>query len=177
MDQRKRASGIPTDYTSRIKALRADLGLTQVRLAELLGVSFASVNRWENGQSRPSALAWRRIVEAEQFGIEAFARGDGISPPTRVRERGSTYELPATIDFQAPADHVWVVAEGERLSHGHQFNPTFATESSAIDPLPHQRIAVYERMLPQPRLRFLLADDAGAGNGRSARCRICSQAA
>ena len=32
-----------------------------------------------------------------------------------------------------------------------------------IDPLPHQRIAVYDRMLPQPRLRFLLADDARAG--------------
>src|SRR5204862_6997341 len=32
-----------------------------------------------------------------------------------------------------------------------------------IDPLPHQRLAVYEHMLKQPRLRFLLADDAGAG--------------
>ena len=41
--------------------------------------------------------------------------------------------------------------------------PTFATEISLIDPLPHQRIAVYNHMLPQPRLRFLLADDAGAG--------------
>ena len=32
-----------------------------------------------------------------------------------------------------------------------------------IDPLPHQRIAVYDHMLPQPRLRFLLADEPGAG--------------
>jgi hypothetical protein len=56
-----------------------------------------------------------------------------------------------------------VLVEGERLSYGHQFNPAFATEISRIDPLPHQRIAVYDRMLPQPRLRFLLADDAGAG--------------
>src|SRR5204862_5688462 len=31
------------------------------------------------------------------------------------------------------------------------------------DPLPHQRIAVYQHLLPQTRLRFLLADDAGAG--------------
>ncbi len=56
-----------------------------------------------------------------------------------------------------------MVAEGERLAYGHLFNPAFATETSLIDPLPHQRIAVYDAMLPQPRLRFLLADDAGAG--------------
>src|SRR3990170_1537124 len=37
------------------------------------------------------------------------------------------------------------------------------SEISSIDPLPHQRIAVYDHMLCQPRLRFLLADDAGAG--------------
>jgi superfamily II DNA or RNA helicase len=49
------------------------------------------------------------------------------------------------------------------LRYGHLFNPSFATEISLIDPLPHQRIAVYEHMLQQTRLRFLLADDAGAG--------------
>ena len=32
-----------------------------------------------------------------------------------------------------------------------------------IEPLPHQRIAVYDHMIRQPRLRFLLADDEGAG--------------
>lgn len=40
---------------------------------------------------------------------------------------------------------------------------TFAIETSLIDPLPHQRIAVYRYLLKEPRLRFLLADDAGAG--------------
>ncbi len=55
------------------------------------------------------------------------------------------------------------VVEGERLTYGHLFNPAFATEISLIDPLPHQRIAVYDHMLKQTRLRFLLADDAGAG--------------
>ncbi len=56
-----------------------------------------------------------------------------------------------------------LVAEAERLRYGHLFNPAFATEIARIDPLPHQRLAVYERMLDQPRLRFFLADDAGAG--------------
>src|SRR5687768_6019332 len=53
------------DQPARIKALRERLGLTQAALAERLGVSFVSVNRWENGQSRPTPLAWRQIVALE----------------------------------------------------------------------------------------------------------------
>ena len=68
-----------------------------------------------------------------------------------------------TLDFAAKPEVVSAVAEANRLAHGHLFNPTFATEISSIDPLPHQRIAVYEHMLGQTPLRFLLADDAGAG--------------
>jgi superfamily II DNA or RNA helicase len=67
------------------------------------------------------------------------------------------------IDFSADPEVVRLVVEAERLSYGHLVNPAFATEISLIDPLPHQRIAVYEHMLKQTRLRFLLADDAGAG--------------
>ena len=52
---------VPSDYPERIKRIRARLGLTQTQLAELLGVSFATVNRWENQQSQPSQLAWPRI--------------------------------------------------------------------------------------------------------------------
>ncbi|MBX5457447.1 MAG: DUF3883 domain-containing protein [Thermogemmatispora sp.] len=66
-------------------------------------------------------------------------------------------------DFTADPEVVRTLVEGERLSHAYLFNPTFAAEVALIDPLPHQRLAVYEHMLPQPRLRFLLADDAGAG--------------
>ena len=67
------------------------------------------------------------------------------------------------MDFSADPNAVAAVAEAHRLSYGHMFNRTFATETSLIDPLPHQRIAVYEHMLEQSPLRFLLADDAGAG--------------
>ena len=67
------------------------------------------------------------------------------------------------VDFRANPEVVSAVAEGERLTYGHLFNPTYATEVSLIDPLPHQRIAVYQYMLRQSPLRFLLADDAGAG--------------
>ena len=67
------------------------------------------------------------------------------------------------LDFTARPEVVSCLIEGERLSFGHLANPAFATEISNIDPLPHQRIAVYDHMLKQARLRFLLADDAGAG--------------
>ena len=67
------------------------------------------------------------------------------------------------MDFSAHPEAVSAVAEAHRLAYGHLFNSAFAAETSLIDPLPHQRIAVYEQMLQQAPLRFLLADDAGAG--------------
>ena len=70
---------------------------------------------------------------------------------------------PPALDFAGDPDAVAAVAEAWRLAYGHQFNPAFASETARIDPLPHQRVAVYERMLRQDPLRFLLADDAGAG--------------
>src|SRR3989442_974838 len=59
---------IPLDYSNRIKRLRGRLGLTQTQLAEILGVSFATVNRWENRQSRPSQLAWAQIEQVGSRG-------------------------------------------------------------------------------------------------------------
>jgi superfamily II DNA or RNA helicase len=136
------------------------LGLTQVQFAELMGVSFASVNRWENGQANPSALAWQRIIAAEEHGLEALSP----SPPTPKPDWiGASSDSALPIDFGTDSEVVRTVAEAHRLSHGYIFNPAFATEISRIDALPHQRIAVYQHMLMQPRLRFLLADDAGAG--------------
>ena len=70
---------------------------------------------------------------------------------------------PPSLDFNGDPDRLLLFVEGLRLKRGHEFNPTFASEISRIDPLPHQRIAVYEHMLREDPLRFLLADDAGAG--------------
>ena len=70
---------------------------------------------------------------------------------------------PPVLDFNGSPDRFSLFAECLRLTHGFQFNPAFASEISRIHPLPHQRIAVYEHMLAQEPLRFLLADDAGAG--------------
>ena len=54
-------------------------------------------------------------------------------------------------------------AEAERIKSAYQFDPLFAINCSVVDPLPPQVEAVYKFLLPQPRIRFLLADDTGAG--------------
>jgi len=70
-----------TDFTRILKSLRKQLGLSQEELAQKLGVSFTSVNRWENGQTKPSKLARKQIdilskkseklKEAERKGVVA----------------------------------------------------------------------------------------------------------
>ena len=51
----------PDDYSRLIKSIRLALGFSQEELAQKLGVSFTSVNRWENGQTKPSKLAKKQI--------------------------------------------------------------------------------------------------------------------
>ncbi len=56
-----------------------------------------------------------------------------------------------------------LAAEAQRLHLAHLFDPVLAVHTSIVEPLPHQITAVYESMLPRQPLRFLLADDPGAG--------------
>jgi hypothetical protein len=56
-----------------------------------------------------------------------------------------------------------LVSEAQRIRLAHLFDPVLAVHTSQIDPYPHQITAVYESMLPRQPLRFLLADDPGAG--------------
>src|SRR5436309_1469740 len=142
---------VPEDYAARIKRMRRKLGLTQQAFAARLGVSFASVNRWENSQTKPSRFQWGRIEGLVQDDAELVV--EAVLSATTL----------APLEFTADPAAVLALVEGERLSFGHLANPAFATEIAQIDPLPHQRIAVYDQMLKQERLRFLLADDAGAG--------------
>ncbi len=138
-----------------VKKTRPSLGLTQAELAERLGVTHVTISRWENGQARPNRLAIRALTGLVQ------SSGKG-----HIQEVPASYVAsvgPPLTDFRADAETVRLFVEGERLSHGHLFSPAFGTETTLIDPLPHQTIAVYHHMLRQPRLRFLLADDAGAG--------------
>src|SRR3990172_4857829 len=56
-----------------------------------------------------------------------------------------------------------LVSEAHRIRLAHLFDPVLAVHTSMVEPLPHQITAVYDAMLPRQPLRFLLADDPGAG--------------
>lgn len=53
--------------------------------------------------------------------------------------------------------------EALRLGLAHEYDPYFSLTIARVDPLPHQLEAVYDYFMKQPRIRFLLADDPGAG--------------
>lgn len=66
-------------------------------------------------------------------------------------------------DFQGRGEAFFLGIEGHRIRFAQQFDPLFAVNVSQVDPLPHQIEAVYYYILQNPRIRFLLADDPGAG--------------
>jgi superfamily II DNA or RNA helicase len=65
--------------------------------------------------------------------------------------------------FDAPGEDFKLALEAWRIQLAHLFDPMMAVHTSNVDPLPHQISAVYESMLPRQPLRFVLADDPGAG--------------
>ena len=65
--------------------------------------------------------------------------------------------------FDADANLLRLVSEAYRINLAHIFDPYLAVHTSEIDPLPHQITAVYQEMLPRLPLRYILADDPGAG--------------
>ncbi len=65
--------------------------------------------------------------------------------------------------FDAPAADFKLAAEAQRIRLAGLFDPMLAVATSEVEPLPHQISAVYGELLPRTPLRFLLADDPGAG--------------
>jgi len=65
--------------------------------------------------------------------------------------------------FDGDGEIFRIVSEAYRIRLAHLFDPVLAVHTSLVEPLPHQITAVYESMLPRQPLRFLLADDPGAG--------------
>jgi superfamily II DNA or RNA helicase len=65
--------------------------------------------------------------------------------------------------FDASGSDFKLAAEAYRINLAHLFDPMMAVHTSNVEPLPHQITAVYESMLPRQPLRYVLADDPGAG--------------
>jgi len=111
------------------------------------------------------------VVNVQWFGSEAleltYKGPDGKvanrllyrhdEPEIEVVEQGRPWS------FDGDGALFRLVSEANRIHLAHLFDPVLAVHTSVVDPLPHQITAVYEGMLPRQPLRFLLADDPGAG--------------
>jgi transcriptional regulator with XRE-family HTH domain len=76
-------------FAAQVKRARQELGYSQQRLAEVLGVSFATVNRWENERTMPSRLALRQFEQLCQDHklAQEHARPTEDEPATPRRAR------------------------------------------------------------------------------------------
>lgn len=86
------------DVSATLRAIRANLDLTQTNLAERLGVSFATVNRWEGGGNKPQKAPMERIMAlAEEAGVDGTnSVDDGVVPVASRRTRRASAASPTT---------------------------------------------------------------------------------
>ena len=80
-----------------LRAVRSALNLTQEQLGEKLGVSFATVNRWEGGEVKPQKAAREAILAlASQAGVAPAEAGDAPAVPRRGRRKGGSSQATTT---------------------------------------------------------------------------------
>jgi len=136
------------------------------------------------------------LIDVQPRGVNAvevvFRRADGgLGDQLLFRENEVALELVEEgrrWAFDTDGALLRLVSEAYRIHLAHLFDPVLAVHTSLIDPLPHQITAVYDEMLTRQPLRYLLADDPGAGKtimagllirellvrGDVRRCLICA---
>jgi SNF2 family DNA or RNA helicase len=111
------------------------------------------------------------VIEAKWHGtdvVELTYKDASGQPYTELlfRDREPTLEI-VTVgkpwSFDGDGDTLRLVSEAHRIRLAYLFDPLLAVHTSLVEPLPHQITAVYGEMLNRQPLRFLLADDPGAG--------------
>ena len=109
------------------------------------------------------------VKKVEEFGNRIRIIGATIYSNIHVDQLISREEISKLktkrfiLDFSAPASEVFLSLEAQRYNFASIFDPLLAMNTSKIDPLPFQIECVYGYILKLPRIRFLIADDPGAG--------------
>ncbi|WOS64269.1 helicase-related protein [Sinorhizobium fredii] len=110
------------------------------------------------------------IVSVSRFGSDAmnlvFRVGGKVAERLLYRGEEAGFEFLSggrPYAFDADGALLRLASEAYRIRLAHLFDPYLAVSASQIEALPHQITAVYGEMLPRQPLRFLLADDPGAG--------------
>lgn len=116
----------------------------------------------------PSGIA--EVVSVSRFGADAvnlvYRIGGKVAERLVYRGEETGFEFinaGRAYAFDADAGLLRLASEAYRIRLAHLFDPYLAVSASQIEALPHQITAVYGEMLPRQPLRFLLADDPGAG--------------
>lgn len=110
-----------------------------------------------------------QIIAVVELGESVKIIGKGlhtgkVHEPILDREKIEQLEIsPEKEPFDGNPLHFRLGIEAHRLALAHEYDPYFSLSIARIDPLPHQLEAVYDYLLKIPRIRFLLADDPGAG--------------
>jgi len=110
-----------------------------------------------------------RVVLVESIGRSLKIGGQGLRTKQyyeRLLSPDQVHHLkliPAEAPFDGNALRFRLGIEAARLGLAYEYDPYFSLSIARVDPLPHQLEAVYFYILPLPQIRFLLADDAGAG--------------
>src|SRR6266516_5850614 len=108
------------------------------------------------------------VTRHGDIGVELVYRDTGgqVSSELLYQDDMERLEIvPADLPWSFGADGSLfrLVSEAYRIHLAYLFDPLVAVHTSLVEPLPHQITAVYETMLGKQQLRFLLADDPGAG--------------
>ncbi|MCA9216610.1 MAG: DEAD/DEAH box helicase, partial [Planctomycetales bacterium] len=111
------------------------------------------------------------IIDAKWHGSDVlevtYKAADGsLGDELLYRDSESTIELvegSRPWSFTGDGEMLRLVSEALRIQLAYLFDPVLAVHTSLVEPYPHQITAVYEEMLTRQPLRFLLADDPGAG--------------
>src|SRR5204862_2906606 len=89
--------------------------------------------------------------------------GKVYEPILNAQQIASLESSPDACEFDGDPQRFRLGIEAMRLGLAFEYDPYFALSIARVDPLPHQLEAVYDYFLKLPRIRFLLADDPGAG--------------
>jgi SNF2 family DNA or RNA helicase len=134
-------------FLVRLEELKRGLsvdGLSPIGAAEVVSVDWLSDHQLEVTYRTSRGLDQRVLIRSDEDRLFAAVSTTPFS-------------------FDAKAENFRLAAEAHRIALAHLFDPYLALTSADIEPLPHQITAVYGDMLERHPLRFLLADDPGAG--------------
>jgi SNF2-related domain len=146
---------LPCPYTSTVKSKDFQMSDAQIRAGCTVSGPFIP-EPIEVLAVVPLGTSIKIIGRGKKTGLTH----DPVLGPEQIQRLTVSCEIEP---FDGNARLFRLGVEAHRLGLAHEYDPFFSLSIARVDPLPHQLEAVYEYFLKLPRIRFLLADDPGAG--------------